>query len=60
MIPGKIALRHIVVAVALTASFAGPIQGQESPAKRVAAIVGELARHEMTEDRILRLAMHDG
>ena len=40
MIPGITALRHVVVAVALTVSFAGTIQGQERPAKRVADIVG--------------------
>src|SRR5687767_11465828 len=56
MIPGKIALRHVVVAAALTAFFAGTIQGQESPAKRVASIVGvALAEYEQGIDSTGRL-----
>ena len=56
MIPGKIALRHIVVTAALTASFAGTMKGQESPAKRVAFIVGvALAEYEKGIDSSGRL-----
>jgi high-affinity iron transporter len=39
MIPGKTALRHVVVAAALTALLANTSHGQERPAKRVADIV---------------------
>ena len=56
MIPGYTALRHIVVAVALTVSFAGIAQGQERPAKRVADIVGvALAEYEKGIDSTGRL-----
>ena len=56
MIPGNTALRHIVVAAALTASFAGTTQGQERPAKRVADIVGvALAEYEKGIDSAGRL-----
>ena len=56
MIPGKIALRHIVVAAALTVSFAGTTQGQERPAKRVADIVEvALAEYEKGIDSSGRL-----
>src|SRR5688500_18256125 len=56
MIRGKTALRHLVVAAALTASLADISQGQERPAKRVADIVGvALAEYEKGIDSAGRL-----
>src|SRR5687767_15715808 len=56
MIRGKTALRHLVVAAALTASLADISQGQERPAKRVADIVGvALAEYEKGIDSSGRL-----
>ncbi len=56
MISGKTALHQLVVAAALTATFAGDSQGQERPAKRVADIVGvALAEYEKGVDSAGRL-----
>jgi high-affinity iron transporter len=56
MIPGNIALRHIVVAAALTVSLTNVAIGQERPAKRVADIVGvALAEYEKGVDASGRL-----